>query len=75
MSKGIGDFMSQGSIDAFWSKVGVSENIADCWHWIGAKKPKGYGNVRINSKYMIAHRVAFELANNIAIPSGMIVSI
>lgn len=58
--------------DAFWSKVGITDSTKDCWNWLGAKKPTGYGNVRINKKYMLTHRVAFELAHG-AIPSPYIV--
>lgn len=49
--------------ESFWSKVDIKESKTDCWEWLGAKKPTGYGNVRINKKYMLAHRVAFLLAN------------
>ena len=59
-------------IDAFWSKVNISSSKKDCWEWTGARKPKGYGNVRINKRYKVAHRVAFELANG-EIPAGYIV--
>ena len=58
--------------EAFWSKVDMGKGVKSCWPWAGAKKPKGYGNVRINKKDCIAHRVAFELANGI-IPEGFIV--
>lgn len=59
-------------ISSFWSKVIIKNDKRSCWEWSGAKKPKGYGNVRINKKYMLAHRVAFELANG-DIPEGYIV--
>lgn len=58
--------------DAFWSKVCIADNLKDCWEWQGARKPKGYGNVRINRKYMLAHRVAFELCHG-PIQAGFIV--
>ncbi|WP_044124591.1 hypothetical protein, partial [Vibrio cholerae] len=48
---------------AFWSKVAVTNDNHECWEWNGAKKTKGYGNVRINKKYLTSHRVAFILAN------------
>jgi len=48
---------------AFWSKVAISDNKKDCWDWIGAKKPSGYGYVRIDKKYLFAHRVAFFIIN------------
>ena len=49
--------------ESFLSKVAVTKNKKDCWEWTGAKKKKGYGNVRINKKYYLAHRVAFWIAN------------
>lgn len=58
--------------DIFWSKVGITQNTTDCWVWLGAKKPKGYGNVRINKEYLLAHRVAFSISTG-QIPDGFIV--
>lgn len=55
----------------FWAKVDVKTQ-GECWEWTAAKKPKGYGNVRINKKYLLAHRVAWELAN-FPIPDGFMV--
>lgn len=64
--------ISQHQEEVFWSKVAITEDHRECWPWIGAKKPKGYGNVRINKKYLLTHRIAFQLANG-PIPSGLIV--
>lgn len=64
--------MTPQQVDAFWSKVAITARSTDCWPWTGAKKPKGYGNVRIDKKYLLSHRVAFEAANG-PIPSGYIV--
>lgn len=55
---------------AFMSKLQEDEN--GCHIWTGAKKPTGYGNLSINSKYLIAHRVAWEM-NNGKIPKGLLV--
>ncbi|MDT0176907.1 HNH endonuclease [Enterobacter sp. BRE11] len=55
----------------FWSKV-KKGSASECWNWQGAKKPKGYGNVRINGKYLLAHRASWELAN-FPIPEGFFV--
>lgn len=57
--------------NAFWSKVDVGTHN-ECWNWKGAKKPSGYGNVRVNKKYLLAHRVAFTITNG-EIPKGLIV--
>lgn len=55
----------------FWSKVDIRESVIECWNWQGAKKPSGYGNVRINGEYKLTHRVAFELASGVKIPAGL----
>lgn len=55
--------------DRFWQKVSIGKPT-DCWLWVGAKKPRGYGNVRRNKVYTTAHRVSWEL-NFGAIPDGM----
>lgn len=53
----------------FQAKV---RKTATCWLWTGAKSEFGYGNVRINKKYLRAHRVSYELANG-PIPEDMCV--
>lgn len=57
---------------SFWAKV-ERRGPDECWPWVGARKPRGYGNVRIDGKYRLAHRVAWELATGTTIPSGCIV--
>lgn len=57
---------------AFWSKVLVTNKISECWEWVGARKPKGYGNVSIDGKHTTAHRAAFTFANG-PIPEGYMV--
>lgn len=60
---------AQPKTDRFWSKVQRGNKTA-CWHWLGAKKPSGYGNVRRNKIYTSAHRVSWELTFG-PIPKGM----
>ncbi len=64
--------MNEHQINSFWSKVDIRQEKKSCWNWNGAKKRTGYGNVRIDKKYKLAHRVAFELST-CSIPNGMIV--
>ena len=64
--------MNEIQVSAFWSKVSISGNKRDCWEWRGARKKAGYGNLRVNKEYKLAHRVAFELANG-PIPEGYFV--
>lgn len=70
MARGVNK-ANQESISAFWSKVDIKKPH-ECWNWIGAKKEKGYGNVRINSEIFLSHRVAWELTN-FPIPDGYVV--
>lgn len=53
----------------FWRKVAISQP-ASCWLWMGAKKPKGYGNLTRNGKWTTAHRHAWLLRFG-PIPAGM----
>jgi len=63
--------MTDSQIKKFWEKVAIKGPL-DCWEWTGARKPKGYGNVRVDKKYLSSHRIAWELSNG-NIPSGLIV--
>jgi|LGVE01.1.fsa_nt_gb hypothetical protein len=64
--------MDEHQIKAFWSKIDVRDSNKECWPWLGAKTPTGYGNLAINGKYLKAHRVAWELCN-FEIPKGYVV--
>lgn len=56
----------------FWSKVENSSG-ADCWQWLGAAQPDGYGTVwRKGGKRVPAHRFSYALQHG-PIPEGMIV--
>jgi hypothetical protein len=48
------------SIVRFWSKVEKSDN---CWIWIGAKTPEGYGRMRWMKGYEYAHRISWVIQN------------
>src|SRR4051812_17585161 len=37
----------------------ISEN--GCWEWIGARNPKGYGMISIDSRMYVVHRIMAEL--------------
>lgn len=57
--------------DRFWSRI-LKEDGSDCWIWVGAKDPKGYGNVFFSGRFDKAHRVAYRLVIG-EIPSGLCV--
>lgn len=45
----------------FWSKV-QRQNDGECWEWCGYTMPRGYGQLTLNQRGFLAHRVAFALA-------------
>lgn len=44
----------------FWSKVDI-KGEDDCWNWKAAILNTGYGQIRINNRGVLAHRVAYQL--------------
>jgi len=53
--------------ETFWARVDCT---GDCWPWLGARDPDGYGNLRAGNVNYRAHRAAYELTAG-PIPSGM----
>lgn len=58
--------------DRFWTKVDRSAGPDGCWLWTGALASSGYGNVGVQRRPGLAHRVAWELTHG-PIPKGMYV--
>lgn len=56
----------------FWLKVNIREE-SECWPWIAGCCRDGYGSIGWRGRIVGAHRVAWELANNLEIPKGMVV--
>ncbi|WP_457171495.1 HNH endonuclease [Mycobacteroides abscessus] len=44
-------------------------NDGDCWLWLGYTNSSGYGEIQLNRKKMLAHRVSYSI-NNGPIPDG-----
>jgi hypothetical protein len=61
-----------GAMMRFMVKVS-STSPGDCWKWVGARKPSGYGNFYLDGKYVGAHCAAFVLFFNKKVPHGMYV--
>lgn len=57
-------------IQRFWSKVVINADHDKCWEWIGSRKKCGYGQLVINYRPKIAHRVSWEITNG-TIPEGL----
>lgn len=55
--------------ERFWSKV-ERKSSGECWPWMAAKNPTGYGHMWVLGKHKQAHRIAWELANERPIPHG-----
>lgn len=51
----------------FWTKVNVSEQ---CWEWMGGANARGYGQLKVEGRMRLAHRVAWDLASG-PIPQGI----
>lgn len=54
--------------DRFWSKVNKDSPVSDyrpdlspCWLWTASRDGKGYGQFKLNGRYVRAHRYAYEL--------------
>ena len=59
--------------ERFWSKV--KHRTSGCWEWTGAMTRSGYmgyGRLRMNSKYYLAHRVSYKMEYG-SIPNGLCV--
>ena len=44
--------------DRFWSKVTKTD---DCWLWTGCTQSAGYGQLWLDGKVRLAHRVSYEM--------------
>jgi len=59
--------LTEAQAGRFWDKV---DKTGECWNWTGAKKAAGYGQLAVNKRMLIAHRVSYTLANG-QIPDGV----
>ena len=55
--------------ERFWSKVNQGDS---CWEWFGCRIPGGYGQIYVEGKMLLAHRVSYSLTNG-PIPDGLMV--
>jgi len=53
-------------IARFWSKVDKS---GDCWEWTASRMGHGYGQLNVNGRPRLAHRLSYEIHIG-PIPSG-----
>jgi len=55
--------------ERLWARV---EKGPECWLWTAPTDTKGYGQLRVGGRLVMAHRLSWELANG-AIPEGLCV--
>lgn len=55
--------------DRFWEKVEMGDG---CWEWQGAFDGHGYGQLNVDGRRVLAHRLAYELTHG-PIPKGLLV--
>lgn len=55
--------------ELFWARVRKTDG---CWEWTRARHRQGYGNISIDGRSLLAHRVSWELAHG-PIPDGICV--
>ena len=55
--------------ERFWLKV--KKQDMGCWNWIGGKTGSGYGALQDKNKFILSHRLSWEIHNNKSIPSEM----
>lgn len=51
----------------------VVDELTGCWNFKGSKTAKGYGKMRVNYKYWLAHRYSLSLHLGRDIEKGMVV--
>jgi hypothetical protein len=54
-------------MERLWSRV---DKTGDCWVWLGSGTTDRYGQIRVGSKMVYVHRLAYELTYGV-IPAGM----
>jgi len=54
--------MKRNSFNNVWTKIKIGEKD-ECWPFMGSLTKDGYGQIGVNGKVLLAHRVVFELVN------------
>lgn len=60
------------SIERFWYFTFIPDEENFCWTWIGRKNYKGYGNMKIKDRHVLAHRYSWMIHFG-DIPDGLCV--
>jgi len=49
----------------------IEEPNTGCWLWTASRRGAGYGGFRDNGRIRRAHRVSYEIYNNVSVSSGI----
>lgn len=60
-----------GIAERLWSRI--LKTSSGCWEWQGYRMPAGYGQIGIDGRVDVTHRVAWSIANGKKIPAGLVV--
>jgi hypothetical protein len=64
-------FKKSEPVDArFWPRVEFPSGPDGCWVWTASKDTSGYGQLSVNGRMTLVHRISFEIFYK-AIPAGM----
>ena len=66
-----GRFLSVPLAQRFWAKADM-HGEDECWPWKGARSGAGYGIIWVEGRNRQASQIAWELANGIPFPDGLI---
>lgn len=55
-----------------FDRLFTKDSQSGCWNWLGSKTTAGYGLLRVNTRWMYAHRAAYSFKVG-PIPKGMCV--
>ncbi len=57
----LGTVLSEATLRKYLAKIKVTPK--GCWIWLGGRNSANYPNIRLNGKYLLLHRVFYELFN------------
>jgi len=56
-----------------WDRISARLMVTDqCWFWLGSKSTKGYGQIKVDGRHAMVHRLSYEHHHG-RIPDGMVI--
>jgi hypothetical protein len=57
----VGAYTEADRVVAFWQKISLPDDTAQCWLWRGCRRADRYGQFWVGDRFVYAHRFAYEL--------------